>query len=46
MRDRFHDGGPDAVATVLLGMLLGKPEIHQDWLRAWREQPQQQPDSS
>ena len=22
-------------------MLLGKPEIHQDWLRAWREQPQQ-----
>ena len=41
MRDRFRDGGPDAVAPVLLGMLLGKPEIHQDWLRAWREQPQQ-----
>jgi 3-oxoadipate enol-lactonase len=37
MRDRIRDGGPDAVAPVL----LGKPEIHQDWLRAWREQPQQ-----
>ncbi len=41
IRDRFGDGGLDAVAPVLLGMLLGKPEIYQDWLRAWHEQPQQ-----
>jgi 3-oxoadipate enol-lactonase len=41
IRDRFRDGGLDAVAPVLLAMLLGKPEIYQDWLRAWHEQPQQ-----
>jgi 3-oxoadipate enol-lactonase len=37
--DGFLAGGPDAVAPVLLGMLLGKPEIHADWLRAWQGQP-------
>jgi 3-oxoadipate enol-lactonase len=41
IRDRFRDGGLDAVAPVLLGMLLGKPEIYQDWLQVWHEQPQQ-----
>jgi 3-oxoadipate enol-lactonase len=41
IRDRFRDGGLDAVAPVLLGMLLGKPETYQDWLQAWHEQPQQ-----
>jgi pimeloyl-ACP methyl ester carboxylesterase len=41
IRDGFRDGGPDAVAPVLLDILLGKPEIHEHWLQAWREQPQQ-----
>lgn len=41
MRDRFSDGGLDAVGPVLLGMLLGKPEAYQDWLQAWHEQPQE-----
>jgi 3-oxoadipate enol-lactonase len=41
MRDRFSHGGLDAVGPVLLGMLLGQPEIYQDWLQAWREQPQE-----
>ena len=41
VRDRFRDNGPDAVAPVLLRMLLGKPEIHQNWLQAWHEQPWQ-----
>ncbi|MGW1195779.1 alpha/beta fold hydrolase [Streptomyces sp. NPDC002536] len=39
--DGFRVGGPDAVAPLLLGMLLGKPEIHGDWLRAWHEQPRE-----
>jgi hypothetical protein len=30
----FGTGGPDAVAPALLDMLLGKPEIHHDWLQA------------
>ncbi|MDF3294245.1 alpha/beta fold hydrolase [Streptomyces silvisoli] len=37
----FRTGGPDAVAPALLGMLLGEPEIHHDWLRTWHEQPQE-----
>ena len=41
MRDGFRDGGPDTVAPVLLDLLLGNPEIHQQWLQAWREQPRQ-----
>jgi pimeloyl-ACP methyl ester carboxylesterase len=41
VRDGFRDRGPDAVAPVLLGLLLGRPEIHGHWLQAWREQPQQ-----
>jgi 3-oxoadipate enol-lactonase len=41
MRDRFRDGGLDAVGPTLLGMLLGKPEIYQEWLQAWHEQPQE-----
>jgi pimeloyl-ACP methyl ester carboxylesterase len=41
VRDGFRDRGPDAVAPVLLGLLLGQPEIHEHWLQAWREQPQQ-----
>jgi 3-oxoadipate enol-lactonase len=39
--DGFRAGGPDAVAPVLLGMLLGQPDIHQEWLHAWRAQPRQ-----
>jgi 3-oxoadipate enol-lactonase len=41
VRDGFRDGGPDAVAPVLLDLLLGQPEIHGHWLQAWRDQPQQ-----
>ncbi|MEV6767177.1 alpha/beta fold hydrolase [Nocardia sp. NPDC051030] len=41
VRAGFEAGGPDAVAPVLLDLLLGKPEIHQDWLRAWHAQPRQ-----
>jgi pimeloyl-ACP methyl ester carboxylesterase len=41
VRDGFRDGGPDAVAPVMLSVLLAKPEIHQDWLQAWHEQPRQ-----
>ena len=37
--DGFRTGGPDAVATVLLDMLLGDPDIHEDWLRSWYQQP-------
>lgn len=37
----FRAGGPDAVAPVLLDLLLGEPDIHQDWLRAWHEQPRE-----
>jgi 3-oxoadipate enol-lactonase len=37
--DGFRTGGPDAVAAGLLDMLLGDPEIHDDWLRSWRQQP-------
>jgi pimeloyl-ACP methyl ester carboxylesterase len=39
MRDRFSNGGLDAVGPALLGMLLGKPD--QGWLQAWHEQPQE-----
>ncbi|MFI9274272.1 alpha/beta fold hydrolase [Kitasatospora sp. NPDC052896] len=39
--DGFRTGGPAAVAPVLLDILLGKPEIHPDWLGSWQEQPQQ-----
>jgi 3-oxoadipate enol-lactonase len=39
--DGFRTGGPAAVAPVLLDMLLGKPEIHAEWLRAWEEQPRE-----
>jgi 3-oxoadipate enol-lactonase len=41
MRDRFRDGGVDAVGPLLLARLLGRPDIHQDWLRVWQEQPSQ-----
>jgi 3-oxoadipate enol-lactonase len=41
IRDRLRDGRLDAVVPVLLGLLLAKPEVHQDWLRAWQDQPQQ-----
>ena len=41
VRDGFRDRGPDAVAPALLDLLLGQPEIHEHWLQAWREQPQQ-----
>jgi 3-oxoadipate enol-lactonase len=37
----FRAGGPDAVAPVLLDLLLGKPEVHEAWLRAWHEQPRE-----
>jgi 3-oxoadipate enol-lactonase len=37
--DGFRTGGPDAVAAGLLDMLLGDPDIHDDWLRSWRQQP-------
>jgi 3-oxoadipate enol-lactonase len=37
--DGFRTGGADAVAAGLLDMLLGEPDIHDDWLRSWREQP-------
>jgi pimeloyl-ACP methyl ester carboxylesterase len=41
IRDHFRDGDLDTVAPILLNMLLGRPEIHQDWLQAWHKQPQQ-----
>ncbi|WP_411123975.1 alpha/beta fold hydrolase [Streptomyces sp. x-19] len=37
--EAFRAGGPDMVAPVLLDLLLGKPAIHEEWLRSWREQP-------
>ena len=37
--DGFRTGGPDAVAGALLDMLLGEPDIHDDWLRSWHQQP-------
>jgi len=41
MRDRLRDGGVDAVGPILLARLLGTPEMYQDWLRVWQEQPPQ-----
>jgi 3-oxoadipate enol-lactonase len=38
--DGFRAAGPDAVAPVLLDMLVGKPELHAEWLESWRAQPQ------
>ncbi|MFC5722758.1 alpha/beta fold hydrolase [Streptomyces gamaensis] len=37
----FRGDGPDAVAPLLLDMLLGRPGIHADWLHAWHEQPRE-----
>ncbi|MFG2142819.1 alpha/beta fold hydrolase [Streptomyces sp. NPDC048696] len=37
----FRANGPDAVAPVLLDILLGKPEIHEEWLRVWHEEPRE-----
>jgi 3-oxoadipate enol-lactonase len=37
--DGFRTGGPDAVAEVLLDLLLGDPDIQDDWLRSWHQQP-------
>jgi len=39
--DGFRAGGPEAVAPVLLDLLLGQPELHPDWLGAWQRQPRQ-----
>ncbi|GHF24164.1 alpha/beta hydrolase [Streptomyces morookaense] len=37
----FRTGGPDAVAPVLLDLLLGRPGIHEEWLRVWHGQPRE-----
>ncbi|MFE3186777.1 alpha/beta fold hydrolase [Streptomyces violascens] len=37
----FRAGGPDAVAPVLLDLLLGRPDVHEEWLREWRAQPRE-----
>ena len=37
--DGFRTGGPGAVGAGLLDMLLGEPELHDDWLRSWNQQP-------
>jgi 3-oxoadipate enol-lactonase len=37
--DGFRSGGPDAVADGLLDLLLGDPDVHDDWLRSWCQQP-------
>ncbi|MDT7733261.1 MAG: 3-oxoadipate enol-lactonase [Mycobacterium sp.] len=39
IRDGFRTGGPDAVPAGFLDMLLGDPDLHDDWLRSWRQQP-------
>jgi 3-oxoadipate enol-lactonase len=35
----FRAGGPDAVAPVLLDLLLGEPSLYGFWRDAWRQQP-------
>ncbi|GGU35175.1 alpha/beta fold hydrolase [Streptomyces violascens] len=37
----FRAGGPGAVAPVLLDLLLGRPDVHEEWLREWRAQPRE-----
>ncbi|MFI6469325.1 alpha/beta fold hydrolase [Streptomyces sp. NPDC050516] len=37
----FRAGGPDAVAPVLLDLLLGRPDVNEEWLREWRAQPRE-----
>nr|WSY48897.1 alpha/beta hydrolase [Streptomyces sp. NBC_00886] len=37
----FRGAGPEAVAPVLLGMLLGQPSIHDQWLAKRRAQPRE-----
>ncbi|MFK0155985.1 alpha/beta fold hydrolase [Streptomyces sp. NPDC090499] len=37
----FRGAGPEAVGPVLLGMLLGRPAIHDQWLAKWRAQPRE-----
>lgn len=37
----FRAAGPEAVAPVLLGMLLGQPVIHDQWLTKWKAQPRE-----
>ncbi|MFF4961680.1 alpha/beta fold hydrolase [Streptomyces sp. NPDC001222] len=41
MSEGFRGAGPESVAPVLLGMLLGKPEIHEEWLARWKAQPRE-----
>ncbi|MFE9601660.1 alpha/beta fold hydrolase [Streptomyces hokutonensis] len=37
----LRGAGPEAVAPVLLGILLGHPEIHDQWLAKWKTQPRE-----
>ncbi|MFD3925673.1 alpha/beta fold hydrolase [Streptomyces sp. NPDC058614] len=37
----FRGAGPEAVAPILLGMLLGQPAIHDQWLVKWKAQPRE-----
>lgn len=39
IRDGFRTAGPEAVAPVLLDLLLGEPGIHPHWLAKWQAQP-------
>lgn len=39
--DGLRAGGPDAVAPVLLEMLLGRPAHYGQWLAKWQAQPQE-----
>jgi pimeloyl-ACP methyl ester carboxylesterase len=37
----LRESGPDAVAPVLLPLLLAFPDLHDAWLAKWREQPRE-----
>ncbi|MFD9734526.1 alpha/beta fold hydrolase [Umezawaea sp. NPDC059074] len=37
--EAFRAAGPEAVAPELLGLLLGKPALHEQWLAKWQDQP-------
>jgi 3-oxoadipate enol-lactonase len=41
MSEAFRGEGPEAVAPVLLEILLGQPAIHDQWLAKWRAQPRE-----
>jgi len=36
IRDLFATTGPEAVAPILLPLLLGRPDLYADWEAVWR----------